>query len=389
VHVDFLGLFDAVASVGRANTFGMFNGHDAWADADISLRIPEEVPCLHLVAAHEVRRSFPLDSISVKGSPLSDLHREIVYPGVHSNIGGGYVPKEQGKSADAKGRDILSRLPLAHMYRDARLAGVPLKLELAEQGTKDGFLIGLSLVAAFNQYLKQCAITEGSLTEIMREQRKLYILWRLTRRKDALVKALPLIDERPADRNDLEGANEEFEKEIENFTQWLAERRDEHGHTIAPQPAGFNNSSKQSEWEEVALFWEKEVLPEGMTELFDHSIHDSRAWFKLTGTEADDVEGELQEWVRKKNDYGNPQLNGIENDPLTPDQRRWAVEYERTGKIPKMPTSGREAFNGAGYLRYRRIYAGGDSMLISRIPGSTGRTKMVSREATQEPALQG
>lgn len=385
VTFDFLGLFDTVASVGLANTFGLFNGHDAWADAEVSLRVPPEVRCLHLVAAHEVRRSFPLDSISVKGQADADQHQEVVYPGVHSDIGGGYVPKEQGKGRDPTGKDMLSRVTLAHMYRAARLSGVPLKLESAEQRVKDGFLIDPAVVTALNQYIKHCKVRgNAGLTAIMREQRKLYILWRLTRRGDALVNALPSIDERRADQNDLEGANGEFEKEIQDFEQWLESHHSLQVRPLAPKPQapGFNNSSKQNEWEEVALYWGKEVLPEGMAELFDQYIHDSHAWFKLNGTEADDVEAELREWVRKKNGGGgNPQLNRVENDPLTPNQWLWASKYEATGEIPKMPTSGRESLNGAGYLRYRRIYAGADFMLISRVPRSTEHPDVANREA--------
>jgi hypothetical protein len=72
VSFDFLGLFDTVASIGVGNTFGnarllkFADGHGAWADADDSLRIPASVKkCVHLMAAHEQRRSFPADSIAV------------------------------------------------------------------------------------------------------------------------------------------------------------------------------------------------------------------------------------------------------------------------------------------------------------------------------------
>lgn len=72
VAFNFLGLFNTVASVGLGNTSGnsllgtMFDGHGGWADTDDSLCIPQGVPCLPLVAAHELRRSFPPDSIPVK-----------------------------------------------------------------------------------------------------------------------------------------------------------------------------------------------------------------------------------------------------------------------------------------------------------------------------------
>ena len=126
VSIDFLGLFDSVASVGLASSFLIADGHQAWADAETSLRIPAEIAhCLHLVSGHEIRRSFPLDSVLVHGS-LPPNCREIVFPGVHSDIGGGYRPGEQGRGSDPQGADLLSRLPLALMYRAARLAGVPL-----------------------------------------------------------------------------------------------------------------------------------------------------------------------------------------------------------------------------------------------------------------------
>ncbi|AHI74244.1 hypothetical protein BTRA_1661 [Burkholderia thailandensis USAMRU Malaysia  len=46
---------------------------------------------------------------------------EVVYPGVHSDVGGGYGPEEQGREQD------LSLIPLRHMYAEALRAGVPLQ----------------------------------------------------------------------------------------------------------------------------------------------------------------------------------------------------------------------------------------------------------------------
>lgn len=57
---------------------------------------------------------------------------------------------------------------------------------------------------------------------------------------------------------------------------------------------------------------------------------------------------------------------------LTDDQQRAVEEYERTGKIPRLLTEGREPWGSAsdmircaGYLRFRKIYGGSDSDLIS------------------------
>ncbi|HBV8374876.1 TPA: DUF2235 domain-containing protein, partial [Klebsiella pneumoniae] len=54
--------------------------------------------------------------------------REVVYPGMHSDIGGGYPPGDQGK---ANGKDdalLLSQIPLNDIYTAAFSAGAPLKV---------------------------------------------------------------------------------------------------------------------------------------------------------------------------------------------------------------------------------------------------------------------
>ncbi|MCS4506056.1 DUF2235 domain-containing protein, partial [Arhodomonas aquaeolei] len=166
---DFLGLFDTVASVGLANLSVIADGHGGWADAQRALRVPREAGrCLHLVAAHENRRSFPLDSIHV-GDELPANGEELVYPGVHSDIGGGYRPGDQGKGTEELGADMLSRLPLAEMYRQARLAGVPLKLEHAEPDVQDGYKITPRTIADFNAYLGVFETRSGGPAAIVRE----------------------------------------------------------------------------------------------------------------------------------------------------------------------------------------------------------------------------
>jgi hypothetical protein len=385
VNFDFLGLFDTVASVGLANTLNTADGHWGWADAEVSLRVPKEfVQCLHLVSGHEIRRSFPLDSISYDGQ-LESGRTEVVYPGVHSDVGGGYLPKEQGKGKDATGKDLLSRLPLAHMYRAARLAGVPLKLELVtQQSVKDDFRIDPGTLAAFNQYLSYATFRSGPLTDIMREQCKFQILWRHLRRQGGpspLEKIKSYEDAPQVDKNDLLGANAEFTDEIAEFERWrdgylnpAPTEWDPHGWTqrqrrpeeIARRAPGFKNR-REEEWTEITRFWGKETLPDEMARFFDDFVHDSRAWFKLTGPEAAEVEKELKRLVEKMKAYDENAHYNHRPDPLTPEEREWATEYALTGQIPAMKTGGREPawFGQAGYLRYRKVYAGGERLLIS------------------------
>ena len=100
---------------------GGFNGHMDWAG---DLRIPEMVEdCLHMVAAHEIRNSFPVDSV-LQGESYPSNCREMVYPGVHSDVGGGYRVGEGGRSRSTGA--LLSMIPLRVMRAQAIQAGVPL-----------------------------------------------------------------------------------------------------------------------------------------------------------------------------------------------------------------------------------------------------------------------
>ncbi|CAJ0736936.1 phospholipase effector Tle1 domain-containing protein [Ralstonia mannitolilytica] len=58
VSVDFLGIFDTVASVGFAQSFMIASGHGGWGNEEF-LRIPDYVErTVHLISSHEIRGSF-------------------------------------------------------------------------------------------------------------------------------------------------------------------------------------------------------------------------------------------------------------------------------------------------------------------------------------------
>lgn len=154
LQIDFLGIFDTVASVGVAQSVPHANGHFAWAGGN-NMMIQKAVRrCVHLVSAHEVRGSFPLDSVC-SGGQLPDNCKEIVYPGVHSDVGGGYPAGDQGRAV--KDSLKLSQIPLAQMYREARMAGVPLPPDSDLKKVKylaQIFEIAPQLLADFNAYVK-------------------------------------------------------------------------------------------------------------------------------------------------------------------------------------------------------------------------------------------
>ena len=377
VEFDFLGLFDTVASVGTGNSFGnrfwgrYFDGHGAWADAESNLRIPEGIKCLHLVAAHEIRRSFPLDSITVRGMLPANC-QEIVIPGVHSDIGSGYCPTEQGRGVDPAGADMISRIPLILMYRTARLSGVPLKLERAPAAAQQRFAVSKNVIDDLNAYLSQCKIKQGSLTDIMREQAQLRMLYHRARRisgTSPITKTQSFLRATNFDKNDLESAYRELEVELSTFEEQLKSER--HGSKGPAQKPGFDNE-KSNEWLEIARWWEAaEPAPAAVLNLFDEYIHDSRAWFKLSMSDKDnepEALEQLEKWSHRiKSDELRAEMMGVPvRYSLAAEKIEAVREYSKTGKLPRMRTEGREDWEIAGYLRYRKVYSGGDRFLISK-----------------------
>lgn len=131
VSIEFVGLLDTVASVGAAHIVPGAAGHMGWADDTQPLPDEAKFPglikcCRHFVAAHEQRLCFPLDSIrrADDGSYPSYSH-EAIYPGMHSDVGGGYPPGDQGKSLNGT-EEVLSQIVLHDMYAAAFEAGAPL-----------------------------------------------------------------------------------------------------------------------------------------------------------------------------------------------------------------------------------------------------------------------
>ncbi|WP_213716270.1 T6SS phospholipase effector Tle1-like catalytic domain-containing protein [Cedecea lapagei] len=129
LSIEFLGLLDTVASVGIANIAPFAEGHMGWADS--TMELPDNgliKKCTHLVSSHEQRLCFPLDSICRSDGTYPGFATEVVYPGMHSDIGGGYPPGDQGKAVGDNDGNLLSQIALHDMYASAFYGGAPLKL---------------------------------------------------------------------------------------------------------------------------------------------------------------------------------------------------------------------------------------------------------------------
>jgi hypothetical protein len=158
LHIRFLGLFDTVESIGLP----------ACNLSDMHLRVSEQVErCVHLVAGHELRACFPLTPAKGGGA----FCEEIVLPGVHSDVGGGYQPNEQGRS------DLLARMALNRMRLEAAISGVPFVApKLAEEEINNLFEYDEEVRALFNEYMDAVRAT-GTLEQQLFAHMCLYYGW--------------------------------------------------------------------------------------------------------------------------------------------------------------------------------------------------------------------
>jgi hypothetical protein len=272
IHFRFLGIFDTVESVGvpARNLTGM------------KMAIPDAVEnCLHLVAGHEIRTAFALTRLGT----VDGRRREIVYPGGHSDVGGGYRPGEQGRS------DMLPRLSLNRMRLEAAMAGVPFTPPAdLRRDVSDMFGYDHAVKDGFDEYMRAVDIG-GTLEEQIAAHMRLYYGWLSVRYNEDPCKVYEGICAAPADG--------QTEAEMAQLRQSFS--------SIAPQASDLNwrdymqtlAKSDPTEYRErvkltgvpVPLSPEDEAyyqawlhppkLSPALLHFFDTYVHDSRAGFTV------------------------------------------------------------------------------------------------------------
>lgn len=169
--------FAAHAHPGADPAPGRYNGHMGWGD---DMRIPDMVEEVqHFVGAHEIRNSFPLDSVSVLQQEriYKPSHFiETVYPGVHSDLGGSYRPGEGARSERSDQK--LGLIPLRDMYNRAVAKDVPLLPETAwQQLNKDDFALVPEVIADYAYYLSKIT-APSTLGDLFNAHMALHYAWR-------------------------------------------------------------------------------------------------------------------------------------------------------------------------------------------------------------------
>lgn len=203
----FLGMMDTVASVGiwegvKNDQLRLTGGHSNWATPDVMRILPNVENCVHLMAMHELRKNFPVDTVLFNHDLPSNC-AEFVYPGSHSDVGGGYRPGELGVSADDSLK--LSQIPLNHMYDCAVAAGAPLSKELLKAKSKAAFTVHDELSAAFKQFINVSTDVPRSLADWALP----YLVWRWQTRK-AYEKTEQVKKSSPEERRFLMDSNRKF-----------------------------------------------------------------------------------------------------------------------------------------------------------------------------------
>lgn len=316
LRVGFVGIFDTVCSVWRTMAGAAINrnnGHNLWAH---DMRLPPLVEqCVHMTAAHELRPQFPLDSTR------DDAHYphntiEIWYPGVHSDVGGGYDPAHQGR------KNSIARFALNELYDMARAGGVLLQdirsldPEIQDEFDKDDE----ELRAAYNGYLQAVRQKRGRMEQVQAAHMELLHRW-LKMRVDARgnTPAVQRLRDREAELDaELRTLNRELRRmpnpyaesvvsrmTAEQHAEWnrvngmIQERREERG-AVRKQRRGLSRHTNSlavhmeqlrhkramggrltmSEQTMLAAWDNPEPLPEAVVEFFDGYGHDSIShWF--------------------------------------------------------------------------------------------------------------
>jgi hypothetical protein len=232
IRIGFVGLYDTVVSVWPSLVHAAVNagnGHNGWGEG---MRIPPMVvQSVHMTAAHELRGQFPLDSTR-DDARYPDNTQEIWYPGVHSDVGGGYDPQHQGR------QNSIARFALNEMYDIALAGGVLLNplTRLPSPVRAEFDKTDPELQAVYNAYLQEVRIKRGRMEDVQAAHMELLHRWLKVR--VARGDKLPSM-QRLAQRQ------QQLEEEVKTLRREKMRLRDPYGNDYA---ASSMTSEEIAEW---------------------------------------------------------------------------------------------------------------------------------------------
>lgn len=290
LRIPFLGLFDTVGSVGMADASPFWRGLGGWANGTQAI-VPSVRRVVHLCAAHEIRINFPLSSArDGRAYPPGCIER--VYPGAHSDVGGGYPPGSQGKAVGSRTR-LLSQVPLLDMYREALLAMVPVLT--IEQLKADGktadiaadFELAPECIEVFNTYRGHAAkVVGGSVEDALHGHTRIYWRWRLAH-LGAMNKLPSYGRANRQDQVDIWESDSDFASDV---VKALAKEQLERYPQAGPRDPEHSMDPAQRDFvkERADMLCRKDgPVPPVVGRFFDELMHDSHASFYMVGPVAE------------------------------------------------------------------------------------------------------
>ncbi|MCY1223722.1 hypothetical protein D9M72_358600 [compost metagenome] len=405
-RLQFLGLFDSVASVGLADSSPFWRGLGGWANGTLDI-VPSVERTVHLCAAHEIRINFPLSTGRTSDNRYPSNCIEKVYPGAHSNVGGGYDPGCQGKAAGSRTK-LLSQMPLLDMYHEARMSAVPLlsaeklkALGAAGAAVADDLEMDGESIDLFNAYRVWSARSGvgGGIEAAQHGHMQLYWRWRLMHMGQ--MAKLPSYQRANAqDRVDIRESDSDFASDA--AAALLREKRES---DLAPLSAGKSGLSAAQKdflriYAEFSTNASATKLPAAVDRFFDEMVHDSHASFYMVGpVTAFDREEKIKQ-INQKMEVTRRHIAwvkhtsatlilppGQERQPPPPmdetrslselERRVWEYQKTHPGDFPELTDADREQLlamedivtSGAvrlvtnktrrelgGHVRYRRVF---------------------------------
>lgn len=295
IRLQFLGIFDTVASVGVSNLLdsGVMAGHQGWADNTLEIN-PAVEQCVHFVAGHEVRACFPLDSVRVKSSyPANAI--EVMYPGSHSDVGGGYAPRALGVSATPD--SFMAIIPGVNMFHEARRAGVPLlEWNSLKKTFQDDLTPSETVIKDFNAYLKAAKVGAGPVEDLCRKHMAHYFSYRFKHR-GSFYQRPPYTTAPAKDQGYLKITQESFITRLSSLVPYLDPNKPKMArekqalspdfdpvksaelHEKMLKAAGLPPSLPEKHALNVAKHIDVQKVTSEMEVFFDRYIHDSMAGF--------------------------------------------------------------------------------------------------------------
>jgi hypothetical protein len=291
-RIQFLGLFDSVASVGLADSSPFWRGLGGWANGTLDI-VPSVERTVHLCAAHEIRINFPLSTGRKSDNKYPANCIEKVYPGAHSNVGGGYDPGCQGKAEGSRTK-LLSQMPLLDMYHEARNSAVPL-LGIAQLKALGAAGVAVAndldrddkcadLFNAYREWAARSAVS-GGIEAVQHSHMQLYWRWRLVHAGN--VAELPSYRRaKEQDRIDMRESDADFSSDMA-AALWQ-EKKETDLQRVERLATGISSLSEaQVDFLRIHAEFTKNAsaskVPPAIDHFFDLMVHDSHASFYMVG----------------------------------------------------------------------------------------------------------